>query len=249
MTTKDEVCPSCERQFKRLGTHWARSDCEYPVPSAETDEVLTGIFMGDGNLAAHHSENPYLRWNNVNKRFMDYVHEKLKPITTSVKLRKTAEESHEYNENRSDRNWTVNPENYNDIYLTRTRRLPYFRKFKDWYTEDGKRFPDTLELTPTIAKYWYVCDGTVNWMRNYSAKVQFTSKNEADREEFIIDLFDRAGFTVKRNRHMYYFSVSESKSILDWMGAPLPGFEYKWELDSRSKYHQKKNGTIARSSS
>lgn len=244
MTTESGTCPSCGRVFERLGTHWARSDCEYPTPSAETDEILTGIFMGDGNLASHDSENPYLRWNNINKRFMDFLHDKLKPITTSVKVHKTAKESHEYNEKREDKDWTVNPENYNDIYLTRTRRLPYFQKFKDWYTESGKRFPETLELTPLITKYWYVCDGTVNWMRDYSAKVQFTSRNEQDREQFIIDLFDQAGFTVKRNQHMYYLSVRESESILDWMGDPLPGFEYKWEIDSRTKYEQKKERSL-----
>jgi len=190
-----------------------------------------------------------MRWNNVNRRFMEFVDEKLKPITTGITVRKTARESYEYNEKREDRDWPVHPEEYNDIYLTRTRRLPYFRRFKDWYTQDGKRFPDNLELTPVITKYWYVCDGTVNWMRDYSAKIQFNSKNESGREGFITELFDRAGFTIQRNRHMYYLSVDESESMLEWLGNPPPGFEYKWEIESRSTYEKKKERALHQSSS
>lgn len=204
--------------------------------------------MGDGSLASHDSENPYMRWSNVNRNFMEFVYGKLKPITTSLKVKKTARESYRYNEKRDDRDWPVHPEKYNDIYIIRTRRLPYFRRFKNWYTEDGKRFPDDLELTPVIAKYWYVCDGTVNWMRNYSAKIQFTSRNESGREEFVTELFERAGFTIQKNRHMYYLSVDESESMLEWMGSPPPGFEYKWEIESRSTYEKKKERAYRQSS-
>jgi len=74
-------------EFEKLGTHWSRGNCDYPEPDSEFQEVLTGIYMGDGNLAAHHSNNPYMRWNNVNKTFLEYLDSELGWLTTGVRLK------------------------------------------------------------------------------------------------------------------------------------------------------------------
>lgn len=137
---------------------------------------------------------------------------------------------------RDDADWNAEPANFNAVYGTRTRRLPYFQKFEEWSDGTQKRYPDTLELTPTVAKYWYAGDGTVNWMRKYSARIVFACQNEQDRADFIVELFSDSGFEIKQNRHMYYMSVDESKRFLDWMGEPIPGYEYKWEIESRQRY-------------
>lgn len=229
-------CPQCGTEFEKLGTHWSRGSCDYPKPSSEFQEVLTGIYMGDGNLATHHSNNPYMRLNNVNKVFLEYLDSKLGWLTTGVRLKKTADQSAQQRLERDEDGWTVNPENYNAIYGTRTRRLPYFRKYEQWTSTGQKRYPDSLELTPTIAKFWYVSDGTINWMRKYSARLVFACRNEQDRPDFIQDLFVKAGFEVKPNKHMFYLDVEESSRFLQWLGSPVPGFEYKWEIESRKRY-------------
>lgn len=230
-----EACPHCGELFAKLGVHWARGGCDYPLPSEHIDQVLTGLYMGDGSLAAHDSENPYMRWNNKNKRFLEYLDDMLGWLTTGVRLKKDSEQA------ASERlcrypEWDMRAENFNAIYATRTRRLPYFRKFKNWTSSGKKRYPSDLELTPTVAKYWYVSDGTVNWMRSYSARIAFACQNEQDRGEFIIELFEQAGFEVSQNRHMFYLSVEDSKRFLSWLGDAVPGFEYKWEIESRSRY-------------
>lgn len=233
-----EACPDCGDSFEKVGLHWSRGSCNYPTPDDRVDDILTGLYMGDGSLAAHDSKNPYMRWNNTNKKFLEYVDSRLKWLSTGVRLKKSAEESAQQRLDRNQEGWTVNPENFNPVYATRTRRLPYFRKFKRWTEASQKRYPDDVELTPTVAKYWYASDGTVNWMRTHSARIAFACRNEQDREQFMLNLFDKSGFEVKRNNHMYYLSVRESEAFLDWMGSPVPGFEYKWEIDSRKRYEK-----------
>lgn len=233
-----EACPDCGDSFEKIGLHWSRGSCNYPTPDGGVDDILTGLYMGDGSLAAHDSKNPYMRWNNTNKRFLEYVDSRLRWLSTGVRLRKSAEESAQQRLDRDQEGWTVDPENFNPIYATRTRRLPYFRKFKRWTETSQKRYPDDLDLTPTVAKYWYASDGTVNWMRTHSARIAFTCRNEQDRERFMLSLFDRAGFEAKRSKHMYYLSVRESEDFLDWMGSSVPGFEYKWEIGSRKHYEK-----------
>ncbi len=230
-------CPHCGREFTKLGVHWARSDCDYPVPSGHADEILTGLFMGDGSLAAHDSDNPYMRVNNTNERFLKYLDEKLGWLTTGVRLKKDAEQAAEERLSR-DSDWEMSADNFNAIYGIRTRRLPYFQKYESWKSSGQKRYPENLELTPTIAKYWYVSDGTVNWMRSYSARVVFACQNECDRPGFICDLFGQAGFEAHPNRHMFYLDVNDSEEFLSWVGKSVPGFEYKWELESRERYER-----------
>jgi hypothetical protein len=238
--TDQAECPQCGQTFKKLGLHWARGSCDYPKPDSEATEILTGLFMGDGSLAAHDSENPYMRWNNINREFLQHIDTTLGWLTTGVRLKKSAETVAKQTIERDRNGWNLNSENFNAIYGTRTRRLPYFRKFNRWYNDTQKRYPESLELTPTIAKYWYAGDGTVNWMREYSARVVFACQNESDRPDFIRKLFTEAGFEVRQNRHMYYLSVDESKRFLQWMGDPVPGYEYKWEIESRPEYEQLK---------
>jgi hypothetical protein len=157
-------------------------------------------------------------------------------LTTGVRKKKSADQAAKERMERDDVTWELTKENFNAIYGTRTRRLPYFRKFLNWSDGEQKRYPDNLELTPAITKFWYVSDGTVNWMRDYSARVAFACQNEQDRPTYIRDLFSQAGLEVKRNQHMYYLSVEESRQLLEWMGDPVPGYEYKWEIDSRENY-------------
>jgi len=234
--TESVTCPQCDEKFEKLGVHWARGSCDYPTPDSQIDEILTGLFMGDGSLAAHDSENPYMRWNNTNKEFLDHVDSLMDWLTTGVRLKKTAETSAEQTIERNHTDWDYDPDNFEAIYGTRTRRLPYFRKFKEWYEDSQKRYPSDLELTPTVAKYWYVSDGTLNWMRQSSVRVVFACQNESDRPEYITSLFNSVGFDVKQNKHMYYLSVEDSEQFLEWVGEPVPGFEYKWEIESRETY-------------
>lgn len=232
-----EACPGCGEKFVKLGVHWARSGCDYPVPSESIDEVLTGLYMGDGSLAAHGSDNPYMRWNNTNKPFLELLDEKLGWLTTGVRLKKDAQQAANERLSRNP-DWKMDAGNFDAIYGTRTRRLPYFRKYESWTSSGQKRYPEELELTPTVAKYWYVSDGTVNWMRSYSARVVFACQNERDRPEFICNLFRQAGFEANQNLHMFYLSVEDSKRFLSWIGQSVPGFEYKWELTSRKRYER-----------
>ena len=146
-----EACPDCGDSFEKVGLHWSRGSCNYPTPDGGVDDILTGLYMGDGSLAAHDSKNPYMRWNNTNKRFLEYVDSRLRWLSTGVRLRKSAEESAQQRLDRDQEGWTVDPENFNPIYATRTRRLPYFRKFKRWTETSQKRYPDDLDLTPTVA--------------------------------------------------------------------------------------------------
>jgi len=42
--TEKATCPDCDKEYDRLGSHWARSkDCDYPVPVADERETATTV--------------------------------------------------------------------------------------------------------------------------------------------------------------------------------------------------------------
>jgi hypothetical protein len=130
-------------------------------------------------------------------------------------------------------NMTPHTPNMKDyIWGLNFRSAPYLHEYYDWYNSGQKRFPENLSLNPTIAKMWYVCDGgiTRHGNENCRDRVQFSVSNEDDREDYLCGLFNEHGFDPTLSHHLLRFGVDDSEKILEWMGDPLPGFEYKWDL-------------------
>lgn len=41
-------------------------------------------------------------------------------------------------------------------------------------------------------------------------------------------------------RHALRFSCDDTEAFIEWIGDAPPGFEYKWELDSKAEYQRLK---------
>lgn len=123
-------------------------------------------------------------------------------------------------------------ESTKQYYKVRTRRSPHIRQFLDWYP-DGERVYQLVELTPLITKVWHAGDGHLQkkdangWQ---AIRLRFASAGEqvGSRESYFTSLFqDLPVEPVVEEQHVS-FRVDDSKWLLDWMGEPLPGFDYKW---------------------
>ena len=192
--------------------------------------------MGDGSVEAYDNTGR-MTLEMINKDFLEWVDSKLGSLSTGVKLKFSAETKAKLAEE-DPHIQTLNPENYSDIYKLRTRRHPYFRKLREWYSSGCKRFPDDLELTPLITKMWFVCDGslTKSTHNKYTATEQayFYTSNESDRIEDIADYFRDLGLTPFCHPECIRFRKSDTRWLLDWMGSSPDGFEYKFTLENEA---------------
>lgn len=223
------VCPSCEREFERLGSHWARSMCERPSFSKRQLEILTGLLMGDGDIHGQNDPNPHFRVRMTNRDFLSYLEDRFGVLSTDVFLDRDAEYQYRQAAESNHEKFTVaNREEYNDLYGFRTRSHPELHGLKQWYETGEKRFPSDLSLTSTIVKMWYVCDGWLAEEKNYQPRVMIKAANESDRIEYLKGLFTEHGFDPHFTRTELQFTVDETKRLLEWMGSPPSGFEYKW---------------------
>lgn len=232
------LCPVCESyDGETLAAHWSNNpDCHAPEPSQRQKELLVGVLMGDGTINDHSPGNPFLAVNMTNETFLDWLSYELGVFSTDVRMSSTSTEQYQ---NASKYYDNTNKENYNDVYTLQTRSIPWLKELNSWYSSGSKRFPESLELTPTIGKMWYVCDGSVHYYTDSSnAHIQISASNESHREEYIKDLWSSVGFDGKfgNNSDNFRFTVSESKDVLEWFGKSPPGFAYKWEIRNREMY-------------
>lgn len=239
-----EPCPQCGQSFELLGKHWNYSEDHRPNLSDKQYDIITGVLMGDGTLCKRKSggANPILRVKMISSNYLKYIDEIFGCLGTGVKIYKTAKENA-----KSLRDSGFSPsateESCSDVYVWRTRSHPEIREFSDWYSTGSKVFPNNIDLTPTVLKHWYCCDG--NWDnkdgRNY---IRISMTNEFGEKDKINKMFENVGLSKPSNydcskpensnkRFTAQWNVDTSQELWDYMGEPLPDFEYKWP----EKYH------------
>jgi hypothetical protein len=229
------MCHECGNEYKDPSQHWALGDCTYPKIRQWAKDALIGMLMGDGYLCQRDKQKSYIQICMTSPSFLEWFDNQMGWLTTGVKLRNTAAEQAEKHR-KSGFNSDAIEENYQDNYEIQTRSHPWFENLKNWYTDDGKQFPESLKLNPVKTKFWYISDGGLQW-RDYMdvPRMRFAVRSQKDRGRYFERLFEEIGFNASMHNTQVAITTSQTQDLLDWMGEPIPGFEYKWCTTSRKK--------------
>lgn len=224
-----DECQNCGSPKKNLGNHWALSSCEYPKLTQKQKEITIGLLLGDGSLITQDGRNPHIQCGMITREYLEYLDNIFGNIGTGVKFQMSANDSAR-NAVESELVDEANPENYSDVYYWKSRANPNFEQFSNWYTVNGKVFPDSIKLTPTVLKHWYVGDGNYN---NDSKVIKICCSNEYDNWGKLVNYFKDVGLPEPKdyNQKSICFNKEDSGVLFEYMGEPLPGFRYKWPED------------------
>jgi hypothetical protein len=231
------TCPQCNENYERIATHWSlSSSCEHPELTNTQLEIITGCLMGDGWIDKN-GKNPRLRVSMISQNYLKYLDDKFGILGNGVSLKLTARESAKQCRD-SGFSKNAKAKNYENIYTWGSIKHPQLKKFLSWYTENGKIWPENIELTPKTLKHWYCGDG--NWCnskrKNY---ISISMANEAENTNKVDNIFKNSGLPLPSNYTIYededgnkncqaQFTTEDSKELWEYMGKPLPDFEYKW---------------------
>lgn len=233
------ICPSCGREFQKLGMHWWHGTCPYPEIAQWQRESFVGLLMGDGSIPDN-EDNRIFHLPMINRRFLEWFDSTMGVLTTGVRLKKTAAEL-ATNSRESGFSPTAKAENYHDMYTVWTRTHPFFNELREkWYHAGRKRFPADLELTPIVTKLWYVSDGYLDVGQWGRPRMEIKARSERENADYLVSLFEDIGLSPVYKRHELRFTCDDRERLVDWMGDPPPGFEYKWAIDSRERYRELK---------
>lgn len=235
---KTAECPSCGNEYEKIGNHWHQSDCDYPAISQHQREVLTGLLMGDGWVERADNSKACIRANMITKKYLEYLEDLMGVLGLGVSFYRSAEELVKQSKETGFNN-KATVEAYSDQYTWSTRRAPSLNQFAQWYGDNGKVWPSNISLTPTVLKHWYVGDGFFRTTQTNN-HIGIAMANERKNKEKVERMFMMGpGVKVSRWDENYredtdswycgaIFSVEDSYKLFDYMGKPLPGFEYKW---------------------
>lgn len=228
-------CHECGNEYKYIGSHW-QGDCSHKQLTQQQYEVTVGLLMGDGSLDRS-SKNPYLRVGMISPNYLEYLDGAFGILGNGVSLMMTAEENAEAKRESGFRP-NADAENYSDMYQWRSISHPELHEFADWYSSGTKVWPGDIDLTPTVLKHWYCGDGGWN-NSGGNNHIQISMSNEVDNTDKVDRYFERAGLPSPSNYNIQersdgsvgceaQFTVEQSRELLEYMGEPLPDFEYKW---------------------
>jgi len=240
---KQSVCPGCGRTFDMIGSHWAQAtDCFRPAYTDRQREVLKGLVMGDGSLNRSGDSEFSMVVMSTQARFLQHLDALFGPLSAGVRMHQDGETiaagARKSGFDTSEGSWE-----YKDVYAVRIRGHPTLTEMRNrWYPDGQIRYPSDLVLTPTAAKMWYCSDGGLSWARR--PYVAFGTHNEAGRPEFLKALFEEHGFDPVWSDPLLRFTNDDTGDVLDWMGDPIPGFEYKWVYQSRGRYDAVKTEVV-----
>jgi len=219
-------CPSCGSSFTNASNHWEQSSsCDFPEFTEKQKEIVTGVLMGDGSVSKP-GRNPQLIVAMINKEYLKHISSKLSPYGNKVKLSRTAEQSAKRMRERGFRP-NAKEENYSDVYRMNSRTTPELNEFLEWYESGNKKFPKDIKMTPTVLKHWFVCDGTYV-TDGGKDRIEISAVNEEGRYDNIVSSLKHVGLNAKVSGNTIYFSNSETDSVFQYMGEPVPGFKRKW---------------------
>lgn len=235
----EERCPYCGQWYSRIGSHWAKSSCSHPPISRYKMELLKGMMLGDGGLDMD-NKNAFFRIKMTNKTFLEWLDVELGWLTNGVTKAKTAVESAW--SARESFGGDTRPEDVLDIWRLNTRAHPQFNEFAEWYSTGEIVFPWNLTLSPEALKMWYVSDWCLGHGNRDNRKtcVRFTSRNEQDRPESIVNSLESLDFTVNHSGKDFALSVEDTEDFFEYIGDPVPGFEYKWAYNDYEEYQRLK---------
>jgi len=216
--------------------------CSYPSYTKEQKEIITGLLMGDASVTVSENRKPMLSIETITPNYLHYISDKFGILSGTVSKILTAEQNASklrksgFSENASS-------ENYSDVYKLSLKRHNELTKFRNWYSDGKKTFPKDINLTPTVLKHWYCCDGC--WKnKGNSNHIQISISDQFDKKKRINRYFQSVGLPKPSNYASWErkdgsikgditWTAEQSHSLWDYMGEPLPDFYYKWP----EKYH------------
>jgi len=201
-------CSDCGGLFNHIGSHITSSSCDFQNISDYEKEIYKGILLGDGCISGR-DRVPYFSVSmsgESGKEFTLWLSNELEVSTVRFEKK-------------------LDKDNHNTVYTLRTQSHDYFNQLSDWYSSGEKVYPNDLELTPTILKMWYISDGSLS-----DSGPIITCWNESERSNFLMSLFSEIDLDVtwQSGNSNIYIRKSSQQDFFEYMGSPVPGFEYKW---------------------
>lgn len=226
-----QTCYDCGKEFDNLSNHWNFSSCNSISYHDHQIEIIEGLLLGDGTITSN-PPNSKFQIGSTNKEFLQHLQKVFGCFSGTVAFSESASDIAKRNRNSGFSN-NAKSENYNDYYKFRTmadERLNSIRN--EWY-QSSKSIPDNFTLTHRQFKYWYVSDGSLKFDGTRAVNPSVNISNVSFNTDRCVELIQELGYDARsQSSNWIRITTEDSKRLLNNLGSPIPGFEYKWNRNS-----------------
>lgn len=230
------LCKDCGVHYSSISHHWSQTDCSFRILNERQKNILKGHLMGDATLGGRDRESPNISWVMTNLEYMEWLRDELGWICKDIKLKQTPYES---KNSAKESGFDENEDNeYKTLYQCGTHGHPWFKQI-DWYKSGEKIFPENLKLNSTMVKIWYCDDGGLIWSeRANEGHAHIHASSQTQSMNRLVDEFNRHNIypTIREGNVGLDFTLEETEKLLEWMGEPPDGMEYKWSNKEKEVY-------------
>jgi len=125
-------------------------------------------------------------------------------------------------------------------YRYKSRSYPELVPIRQrWYPNGKKTVPKDLELTPIMARQWYLGDGGFdNYERKHPGVVLSTCDFDRQSIDHLIEELNQLGFkvTYQPAHNSIRIWVRSVEDFLKWIGpCPIACYDYKWDYKNEKR--------------
>jgi len=228
---KPRTCPDCGGKYGTLGRHFSETSCSENL-SERQYELIKGVALSDGYISWKDT-TPSMGVALTNRPALEWIDEQLAPYSHGVKDCASAELRASISR-QSGFQPDASAEKYDDMWYVLTSSMESLRPMADWYSDDGKNIPSTVDISPESLRMWYICDGGVMWNKFDGHPRIHTTKYCFDSDSVIESVLSNypGEFEVWEKS----VAFRDVDVFIDYVGERVPGFEYKWEFEDRERY-------------
>ncbi len=200
---------------------------------SQTAQIVTGSLLSDGTIGRPHKrcQNYYFSHSSASEQYVDFLKSQI-----CFHLNKNAYQA-SINQAKGKIKHSIRG---TGGYTIRSRTSPVFTNLRnEWYPNDKKSVPKTIELTPIVVLHWYLGDGTLDNERG----VEFCTEGfDADSIEYLREKLTNIVEVdvTKRNRLLV-----PNRSVFEFFeyvghSAPFEDYAHKWDTIVKEAYSGRK---------
>lgn len=194
-------------------------------------EVIQGCLLGDGGIFTK-GNSSYFAYSSSQQEHVQYVWEQLKEYTT-LRYCKGPVKSEVYDKRTG--------KTYFNFAIRTKSNIVFNRIWKNWYPNNKKHVPKNLQITNTVALFWYLGDGSLDKKDSY---IKFcTDSFDNESLEYLQTQLKRWSVWINHKNRRIYMKRIFVRSFLEYIGnCPVTCYSHKWALKCLENDNLDKNG-------
>jgi hypothetical protein len=183
-------------------------------------DVIIGTLLGDGCIIKpKNGKNAHFVYLSSSKEHVEYVFNNFKNYCNTSEI-----SSNDYFDKRTQKV-------YRRFYFRTKVNIAFTELYNSWYPNGVKVIPNTVEITPTVLRYWYIGDGH---LKKDGRIILSTNGFSIDEVIMLMDKIKKyspiINLTTRKQPIVIIPRIKAEQFLKDIGNCPIEDYSHKWAI-------------------